>query len=591
MNVVDEAALLVRLARWGITLARHDIGFPSPVPDNPKFLSPRAAVRLIRDNDVVAVSGLGTHQRASILFWALRDSFSQYGHPRRLTLINLGGHGSRGLLPGTLDELARPGLCTRLISGHFETNHDFLALAAAGECELQCLPLGVIALLFEHLRHGHDSIVLRTGVGTFLDPRQGAGSAVTGRGEPLIVPTRGGLRFHLPPVDVALFNVPAADRHGNLYIRDCVTVGDGLELAHAAKRNGGRVIANVGRIVDEGYDRIFLPARMVDAIAFHPDTEQTAGFFHRDPWKALTLTTAPSTEVGPGSRGGRSPAAVRTRTEIAGALEQARFTRWLGELTGGMSQRQPIDEVLYRLAALTLSENTPRGARVVIGAGLPEEVCRVVHENGHLDRFTFMVETGVIGGLPAPGIYFGASFAPRQMLSPAAFFRQVYKGVDAACLGALEVDAAGNVNVSRRGAGIRQFAGPGGFTDFVTTADTLVFICEWMRGGAIEIVGDQVRISRRGRPKFVSEVREVTFAAAPALRAGKRVFYVTPVGVFRLTKRGIELCRVLPGIDIERDIRGMAAMNILLPRGPVPQAPGGVVTGSGAERWLSDGAA
>src|SRR5262249_30093306 len=160
-------ALLVRLARWGLSLARRDLSFPSPVPENPKFRSPCDAVELIGDDDVVAISGLGAHQRAAILFWALRDAFSRHGHPRRLTLINLGGHGSRGLLPGTLDELAQPGLCRRLISSHFETNRAFLDLAAAGKCELQCLPLGVLALLYDAARRGDDSVLLPTGKGTF----------------------------------------------------------------------------------------------------------------------------------------------------------------------------------------------------------------------------------------------------------------------------------------------------------------------------------------------------------------------------------------------------------------------------------------
>src|SRR5215470_5003597 len=151
MNVIDEAAMLVRLARWGLALARHDTRRASPVPDNPKFMSPRAAVALIRDGAVVAASGLGAHQRASILYWALRDVFAETGHPRRLTVVNIGGHGSRGLLPGTLDELARPGLCTRFITSHFETFRAFQELAAGGRCELQCIPLGVMALLFDAL--------------------------------------------------------------------------------------------------------------------------------------------------------------------------------------------------------------------------------------------------------------------------------------------------------------------------------------------------------------------------------------------------------------------------------------------------------
>ena len=171
MDVLEEAAMLVRLARWGLALARYDTRAPSPVPDNPKFMTPRAAIELIRDGAVVAASGLGAHQRASILYWALREAFVTTRHPRRLTIVNVGGHGSRGLLPGTLDELAQPGLCTRFITSHFETFHGLLALAAAGKCALQCIPLGVLAQLYDAQGRGRNSVQATAGLGTFLDPR------------------------------------------------------------------------------------------------------------------------------------------------------------------------------------------------------------------------------------------------------------------------------------------------------------------------------------------------------------------------------------------------------------------------------------
>jgi acyl CoA:acetate/3-ketoacid CoA transferase len=132
-------------------MARHDTRCPSPVPENPKFMSPRAAIGLIGDGAVVAASGLGAHHRASILYWAIREAFEQTGHPRGLTLVNIGGHGGRGVLPGTLDELAHAGLCRRFITSHFETFRAIQDLAAGGHCELQCIPLGIMALLFDAL--------------------------------------------------------------------------------------------------------------------------------------------------------------------------------------------------------------------------------------------------------------------------------------------------------------------------------------------------------------------------------------------------------------------------------------------------------
>ena len=88
-----------------------------------------------------------------------------------------------------------------------------------------------------------------------------------------------------------------------------------------------------------------------------------------------------------------------------------RFVNWLA---GVVPRRTQADEVVARLAATTLLANIRRGAYVNIGIGLPEEVARVIFEAGRLDELTFLVESGVLGGLPAPGMYFGAALCPEQ---------------------------------------------------------------------------------------------------------------------------------------------------------------------------------
>jgi len=560
MNLIDEAGMLVRLARWALAIARHDTHCASPVPDNPKFMSPRDAIRLIDDGSVVAASGLGAHQRASILYWAIREAFSETGHPRRLTVMNIGGHGSRGLLPGTLDELARPGLCTRFITSHFETFHAVTELAAAGSCELQCIPLGVMALLYDAQSKGKESVLAETGVGSFLDPRVGRGSPVTERTTEQLISVAGRrLRYRIPPVDVALFNVPAADRRGNLYVKNCAMTGDSLELARAAKRNGGVVIANVGLLVDEGYDRVFLPAKLVDAIVCYPDTEQTAGFFHRDPWAAVTVDSA---------------------APIRDALEHALLARWFGELAGGLPTRTAVDDAVARLAAATLFTHIDRGAEVALGAGFPEELGRIIFDCGRLNDLTLLVESGAVGGLPAPGAYFGAAFAPHSIVSTAQLFKRCYRKLDAACLGVLEADGTGSVNVSNRGPGVRHYAGPGGFIDFTTAARTIIFVSRWMRDGEMAVEDGAIHLRATGAPKFVERVSEVTFNGRRAVAAGKQVFYATPVGLFQLTKRGMQLIGVMPGIDVRNDILETTPMRVVLPAsGDVPVLSRAVVTG------------
>jgi propionate CoA-transferase len=556
MNWLSKAATVGQLARWGVSWMCRSVDYPSPVPENPRFMSAREAVQLIDDGDVVATSGLGGNQRASILYWAIRQAFEAHGHPADLTVMNLGGCGGRGVAPGTLEELGRPGLCTRLITGHLETFRAMLDLADAGRCELHCIPQGTLALLFAALAEGRDSLLSETGIGTFIDPRIGPGSPVVDPTcQSLVTLERGRLRYRVPRIDVALFNAPAADRRGNIYVKHAAMIGEMREIARAAKRNRGRVIANVGLLVDEGYDDVFLPAEMIDAVVYHPDTEQTAGVFHRAHWPVLTV------EHG----------------------DRVRFINGLLRVT---ARRTPADEVVARLAARTLLEQVRPGAWVNIGVGHPEQVARVVYEAGRLSEVTFVVESGVIGGLPAPGAYFGAALCPEQIISSAEMFARCYERLDATCLGMLQADSAGNVNVSRRGAGARGTVGPGGFIDLTTAAETIVFVGAWMAHAEIGVADARLRIRRPGLAKFVDRVDEITFSGPRALAAGKRVYYATHIGLFHLTRRGMELVGVMPGVDVRRDVLDATAMRVVLPRsGRVPVLPAALFAREG---WLAD---
>jgi propionate CoA-transferase len=563
VNLRHDAEAAIRAARVLRAALWHDTRHPSPVPDNPRFVTARAAVDLIGDGDVVAVSGLGANQRASILFWAIRDTFAENGHPRDLTVMNLGGHGGRGLAPGTLEELGQRGLCRRLVTGHFATFQAMLDLAVRGDCELQCLPQGTMALLIEALGQGERSLVSETGVGTFIDPRVGTGSRVAGTGEQLVRAEGDRLRYTIPPIEVAIFNAPAADRDGNVYVRRCAMIGETLEIARAARRNGGSVIANVGLIVDAGWDEVYVPAEMVDAVVYHPDTEQAAGIPHRQAWAALT---------------------TESDVPIADALDQVRL---LNRLVGLTARRTAVDDAVARLAATALAAEVGPGAEVNIGTGLPELVCEALFAAGLHAELTLLVESGTVGGLPAPGLHFGAALSPREIISSAAMFRRCAARLDATCLGALEVDGEGNVNVSRRSDGIRDYVGPGGFIDLTAAARTIVFVSGWMVRGEIVLDGARVRVVRHGAPKFVARTREVTFNGPRALAAGKRVFYATPVGLFRLSERGVELVQIMPGIDLRRDILDVAAARIVVPD-HVAVVPRAVVSGDGLVLRLAD---
>lgn len=560
MNILTKARIISQFIRWRLTWDRRNTHYRYVVPGNPKFMGPRDAVARIPDGSVLGFSGLAGNMRASIMYWAIREVFEETGHPQNLTVVTLGGFGGRGRVPGTLEELGQPGLCTRLFTAHTETFKSFLRLAEAGRLEVQCIPQGVLALMLAAQEHGENSMITETGIGTFVDPRGGRGTPVYPETamQHVSVTDGGKLRFYCPKINVAIFNAPAADRRGNIYVKKAVMVAETYEITKAAKKNGGVVIANVGAVVEEGYDKVFLPAEDIDAVVHYPGTEQTGSVPYRKYWPMFTLDSTMSIDEG---------------------IARVRF---INRLVGVTPKRTRADEALARLGASIFTKNIRRGGRVDIGVGLPEEVSRLLYESGAMKHLDMMTESGVFGGLSAPGIFFGASVNPTEIVSSAEAFRRMYQYLDAAILGVLQVDSAGNVNVSKRGEGPIHYVGPGGFIDITTCANMVLFCSSWGDGAGIEMVNGSVKVIKRGKPKFIDKVDEITFSGVEAMKRGKRVFYVTHVGAFQLTPRGMELIQVMPGIDVRKDIIEATSMKVILPEnGQVPVVEPSIVTGKG----------
>ncbi len=549
MNILTKIELLYRIAKWRATWDWRNTKKAVRVPGNPKFMGAREAVAMIKDGAVIATSGLAGNARASFIWWAIKEMFQETGHPCNLTIVSVGGQGGRGKIPGTLEELGLPGLCTRLFTGHTETYKSILKLADERLCEIQIIPQGTLTLILKAMgEEGKNYFINKTGIGTFIDPRTGRGTPLLNGNKPQYVSIENGeyLKYECPWPDVAVFNAPAADREGNIYMKNTVLIAESYEITKAVKRKGGVVIANVAQIVDKGYDKIFLPASDIDAIVVWKGTEQTGGIKHLQHWDFLTLNSKLPIEEG-----------------------VARL-RFVNKVLGITPRRTMADDALARLAAKIFVQNSKKGDYVDIGVGLPEETSRLLFESGALNDITLMTESGVMGGLPAPGIFFGASVNPTEIVSSATIFQRIYQRLDSVILGALEVDGNGNVNVSKRGEGAINYVGPGGFIDLTTSAKKVFFCVAWGNHSEIKVADGKVTVLKSGEPKFIEKVSEVTFNGQEALKAGKEVFYITHIGAFVLTEKGMELRWIMPGIDLEKDIFNVIKMPFVLPeKGPM----------------------
>lgn len=559
MNLFTKARLLTHIARWRLTWDKRDTHYRPRNVSNPKFKSAIEAAAMIPDSAVVIGAGMGANQRASILYWAIKERWLREKAPKNLTWISVGAHGGRGRVPGTMEELAYDGLITRYIMGHVETQKGFLKLADAGKLELHIMAQGEMCFLLEAQGKGEDSLLSKTGLNSFCDPSFGRGTAVSKNAKDNFITREGEfLRYRLPKVNVAVFIVPYADNEGNLYVKNAAMFTEAYDAAMAVKKNGGLVLVAVGDVIPKDPKAIFLPADKVDAIVVNPRNEQTGSVPQRRYWKMFT---------------------EGAQVDVVEAVKELKFINNTLKIT---PVRKETENAVARLAASRVVREIKRGSLINIGVGLPEEVCRLFFETGLYKDITFVTETGNVGGLPSPGIFFGAAINPREIVSSAAVFHRCMESLDVTILGQLQVDSQGNVNVSQRGEGCKNYVGPGGFPTLVYAAKTIFIVGSWQAGAKMELIDGRLNILKQGSPKFVDKVDEVTMSGAEALKAGKRVFYITNVGVFRLTERGMELCEVMPGVDIERDILKSTPMKVVLPEnGQVPVVPRPIVTGEG----------
>jgi propionate CoA-transferase len=297
--------------------------------------------------------------------------------------------------------------------------------------------------------------------------------------------------------------------------REALTL-DNLAMAMAAKNSGGLVLAQVERVAQAGSlhpRQVKVPGVLVDAVVVAPPE------LHKQTY-ATPYSPAFSQEL-------------RVPLESLAPM--------------------PLDErKIHRSTGRDGAAGKRRGS--TFGIGVPEGVASVANEEKILRYITLTAEPGVLGGVPASGLDFGAAVNTDAIIDQNQQF-DFYDGggLDLTCLGMAECDAEGNVNVSRFGP---KLAGAGGFINISQNARAVVFTGTFTAGGLeIAMEDGKLRIVREGRSrKFVKAVEQITFSGSYAAEQGQPVLYVTERCVFRRTPEGLELAEVAPGVDVERDI-------------------------------------
>ncbi|OQM76050.1 acyl CoA:acetate/3-ketoacid CoA transferase [Manganibacter manganicus] len=500
----------------------------------PEILDAAAAVTSIPDGATICVMGTGPVLEPAHLLDALEKRFLAEAHPRDMTLITPMLPGDRRG-EGGMNSFAHEGMLSRLIGASFaRARHPaLLDLLREGVVEGYMTSMGSMIELLTAIGSGKPGLFTTVGLGTFLDPRR-EGGALNERSTrpPCRIETIDGKEYIFYPafpIDVAIIRGTTADENGYVSFEEETNTLGAAEIAMACKASGGRVIVQVKRLAKAGSldpRLVRVPGPLVDAIVVDPRQTQLS------PAMADPLA-------------GWNPF-------LAGALKHP--------LKGLATVKAGPERTMLRRAALELKE----GDVVNLGAGVATKLPLLALEEGILDRVTFTNEHGIFGGMM--GTALGGSFVPA--LNAEAIMDSVFQfnfydggGLDVTFLGIGEVDASGDLNVSRFG---EEINGPGGFNNITDRTRRIVFCGSLTSGGLrVEISGGRMRIAQEGRhKKFVPKVEQVTFNAARALEKRQEVRYVTDRAVMRLTQGGPELIEIAPGIDIERDIRANVGFDL-----------------------------
>ena len=499
-----------------------------------KQMTAAEAVKLVKSGDTVTVCGISGAITPDKVLEALGRRYAETGQPSDLNMVLPVAVGDGYDIMG-MEHLAREGMLRQIIAGSFTIARSsqpppkIYEMIINNRLKAYNVPIGTLMELMREVAAKRPGLITEVGLGTFLDPRQEGGRMNSATTEDLVqvihLNDKEYLFYPTFPIQVAIIRATTADEDGNLSMEHEFTLSGVLAMAMAARNSGGRVIAQVKRVVAAGTlhpQMVRVPGILVDAVVIDENQKLTTGIEDdlaasgeiRNPWDSIRM--------------------------------------------------QPLEGIRRAIINRVLLELNP-GDVINLGFGLTSSLPQAVMEEDLLEQLVFTTEHGCIGGYPYDGIQFGGAVNPQALIDvPSQFDFLDGGGPDLVCLSFAEMDRHGNVNVTRLAQMPHVLAGAGGFSNIIHNARKIIFCGTLTAGGvAYDIGTERIRLVKPGKFKKVIEtVQQITFNGQLARRKGQKILYITDLCVFELTEEGLILTEIAPGPDLREDILPLIGFDV-----------------------------